>query len=208
MSDFFCPLRDYNKCKCNFEKNCVSYRQVVEFDDFIYITIAKSASTSIINSLNRPYTWMPLNELIDSKKFKFSIVRNPYTRLVSAWNGWIYKRRNSPLHNDKIYYKMNFNDFIKAIKKMELHEYNEHYQLQTEYLFKNGKPYFDFVGNLETLEKDWSELNKKINKNFEIKHLANANISNHMSLYNKESLKIVNEIYDKDFTLLGYAKTL
>ena len=224
----FCPLKDYNQCKCNSDKNCVSFRQVVNTSEFTYIIVPKSASTAIQRFLRvsrfQPHSehWMNWGDLQKQKnqKYVFSVVRDPYARLVSGWNGWVYNRSKGPVVNNKnIFFRMEFKPFVKELYQMERQDLNEHFQLQTEFLFHDKKPICNFIGKLESIDRDWDsicsdiEIHKYYPENtpeseFKLYKAASGHwknlASDYMDFYDRETLDIVNEIYYDDFKLLGY----
>jgi hypothetical protein len=143
-------------------------------------------------------------------KFIFSFVRDPYTRLISCWKGWM---RRAPLFTnewskDFLYKGMPFNDFICGISKMNIEMFNEHYQLQSKYLLLNNHLKTDFVGKMENMSEDWSKISKITglptikNTYSDEKYYSN----NKIILYDQKSIEIVNDIYDEDFKLFGYKK--
>lgn len=94
--------------------------------------------------------------------FKFTFVRNPWDRVVSAWSRTVARRYpwwNPHSINDDKYFldtvKPNFNKFIKEEKFWIL----IHFKPQMGWIDKD----LDFIGRYENLEKDLNEILKMNN---------------------------------------------
>ena len=230
----FCSLRDYGECtlprfgdipgsphvgwkgRCRGASTCSGARQCIQTKDFVYITVPKSASTAIMKCItdNSKVTGdhhIMKEDLVKIKsKFIFSFVRDPYTRLISCWKGWMHKEPlfTNEWSKDFLYKGMPFNDFICGISKMNIEMFNEHYQLQSKYLLLNNHFKADFVGKMENMSEDWSKISKITglptikNTYSDEKYYPN----NKIILYNQKSIEIVNDVYDEDFKLFGYKK--
>lgn len=205
--DFFCYLRDFSQCKkCKSGLPCDEPRHVFEYKGGIYVVNAKAASTSIIKSIpGGRRQGRPIAKLLESKKFKFSFVRNPYTRLVSCWQGWIRSKKGSVLfkRHPNLRLGMSFKEFAFAVSDIDDLEANEHYVSQTKLLTRDGELIVDFFGKFETIGKDWKKLKKHINLTA-LKYASKGSINNHMSLYDKETLDVVYKRFKDDFEYFGY----
>lgn len=207
MNDnIFCPLKDFNECKC--EKNSTTCRgqfMIVEKKDFIYIVIGKSASTSIIKTLNENRgKYVSREYLLESEKYKFSFIRNPFSRLVSGWNGWIRVDRPWLRKNKYFNYNMSFEDFIKTLCDMEDKDINYHFAPQKLFLYENNELMCDFVGKVENIQNDWKKLSEKFGLP-PIKHFANTGIGNNYEKYYTDEMKeLVLERFKDDFIKFNY----
>lgn len=124
--------------------------------------------------------------------FKFTIIRNPFDRTVSAF---FYLKRLRIVG-----VKKSFKEFIKTDFKKHGVSINNHFHP----MFMRAK-YSDFVGRMENIEKDWRIIADKID--CPIKRLPRKNRSKHMhykKYYDKECIKIVSDIYREDFKELAY----
>ncbi|WP_240207231.1 sulfotransferase family 2 domain-containing protein [Vibrio sp. CyArs1] len=184
-------------------------------NESIFIHIPKAAGTSLVNSVygtktSQHSTWRDYykeDSNFFNKYYKFSFVRNPYTRCISAFN-YLKKGGKGPMD---LYWKKkfidgfeSFDDFVingglkKAIKKRA-----EHFIPQCEFLCnENDKIMVDFVGKLENIDNDFSFLEKKI----KIKQsLEKNNISQEQNKkMSNEAKLIIAECYKKDFLLFDY----
>lgn len=137
--------------------------------------------------------------------FKFTVVRNPYTRVLSAYLEKIEKRARLKGKESS------FRDFIIWLKSGGL-KTNAHWAtMQSLCLIPVEN--FDFIGKVETLDKDLRTIFNRISPNFEMEfrsrseHATNANekIIEH---YTPEITSFVKEIYRKDFEAFGYSMDL
>ena len=198
--------------------------------NYIFICVAKSASTSINLALNHylhsepKYHHMSINDLKEyypelnfDDYYKFAFVRNPWDRFLSLYHDINDKRNgkskimNYSLLENKyktiFYNKKNFKDFAKSFGKSGW--INEaHFRPQLDYLISNGELAMDFVGRFENLQDDWDKIKKDIGfkKLGDLKHemKSKVKIDNYKKFYDNETIDIVARIYKKDIEFFGY----
>lgn len=178
-----------------------------EYDKVLFIHIPKTAGVSITNLLDQTnlchwknekthshysYDTAKSIENLQGNIFKFSVVRDPFTRTYSY-----FKHFNKI---NKVNYNMN--DFLNVVegaasfKDTPLVQFNQSY-----YLYSEGKNQMDKTyrfENLKELEKDFGIKLPKSNKGDYSKEEYNADYTN----------KIVNrvlDIYEQDFINFGYS---
>jgi hypothetical protein len=161
-----------------------------------------------------------------SKYFKFTFVRNPYSRLVSTYIYFDYINKYS------------FNEFLKEIVSKRIDDTNylldRHCLRQTQFSHDtNGNLLVDFVGRFESIQKDFDYVcsqigmpqlklphtNKSINSvepksaissaKLAIKnaHLWRRNLrlkEQFMDYYDQESINLTNSLYEADFKKFDY----
>lgn len=148
--------------------------------------------------------------------FKFCFVRNPYSRLLSAYLNKIKGNRPEKLdvliHLNSNYpdleQEISFPAFIDIIRNQTPREMNTHWRPQYYQTFQNQISY-DFVGRLENFDADLSYVLSKFRPNYaefisnELRHATGADdLLN--EYYTPELGKIVREIYEVDFESFGY----
>jgi hypothetical protein len=155
---------------------------------------------SVDNDLNRALQHWTFKELEEKKNldnyFKFSFVRNPFDRLLSAFQ-WRHKK--------KITTPENFNDFIKHTVVANI---NTDRHLMRQHLFLTdsaGENMMSFVGKFENLEEDVKKLSAQINIPITLEKVHSSSDKNYRHFYDEESIKIVNELYAKDMKLFEYS---
>ena len=177
-------------------------------NSWAFVHIPKTGGTSISQilqtNINTEFiTAHDSVRLVPDNYFIFAFVRNPFTRLVSAWQHGVRKNK----------YTTSFHDFLKTINLNDL------WILPQTYYFNAGKTdlkKINFIGRYETYEKDvkfvLNKLNIQINN---VPHLnRNPIYEKHPNLkqenyykyfYTEEWMKDwVRERYENDFKIFNY----
>ena len=201
---------------------------ICDKNNFIFIHIPKNSGTAMTEAIQENYKdtkllmwcdrsgpnigidkmhlyyeviekFIPKNIL--DKYLKFCIIRNPYNKLYSAWN-FIKERHGYKDINDFVKYKLD-EEFIYGKEIIE-GDARVHYRPQFTFVYdeKNNK-FADFIIRYENLNDDISELNKKYNLNIKLYGSKNTE-KNYITFFNKESIKKINQLYEKDFLLFNY----
>lgn len=144
-------------------------------------------------------------ELFD-KYFKFSIIRNPWDRIVSQFN---YMSKRPDLRS---YIGMDENSSFK--KYLSLIQKKNHVQWDHQYKFvydSNGELMIDRIGRFENLNPFLYSVMEKLHvrTNFlgfkrKIPHLNKSNKESYKLFYDQESIEIVKHIYRKDIEIFDY----
>ena len=189
---------------------------VSEENKFVFVCIAKAASTSIRRRFNFFKDPPPeiyhmflkdilLNKPTAKEYFKFSFVRNPYDRLYSSYADFKY----SLGHNwaAPIKQKKTFKEFVMDLPKSDYRNFI-HLQPQIDYITIDGKIGLDFVGRFENLQEDF----KKVEELLGIPHKPltkerySPKVQADPKIYDQQMLEVVRDIYKQDFEELGYEK--
>lgn len=136
-------------------------------------------------------------DLTDSDYFKFKVVRNPFSRVVSSY---LHTMKSKSMHAPvkKVLKKWNsnisFNQFVNFLEKTDLSSLgcDPHYGLQKK-SFENSEMNFDLIIKLENFKNSIDELNSKSGANFNIEGLKSEH---HIKIDNNT----LNKAYDKKFS--------
>ena len=208
-----------NKLKRIYIKNKTDnpYKDINDKYKIIFIHIPKNAGISIEEALfdkKIGHKSILQFESHNLKKyheyFKFTVVRNPYDRLVSAFH-FLKKGGRNPV--DKAWSDNNlkdikdFKDFVYQLKDKKFAKKilnQQHFRPQYKYLVNSKRKIdIDFIMKFENLSNDFEQLVKKIN--LQDKKLEHKNKSNRKlweEYYTEDNMKeIVYSLYIKDFEL-------
>ncbi len=192
------------------------------FDQYrcIYIHIPKTAGLSVSKSLfgnaAGGHRKLEIYQIAFSKRefdsyFKFTFVRNPWDRLVSAY----YYLKNGGINDrDRIWAKRNlssyvdFDSFVKGWVNRRNIEAHIHFIPQFRFICEPGSytPKVDFIGYFENLEEDFCYVQKRLGLDSSLMHF-NKTIDkqkDYNEYYTEATKEIVAKVYRKDIQLFGY----
>lgn len=162
------------------------------------------------NSLRELYQ----NDVIPDERwdesFRFTFVRNPWDRLFTYYR---YIQTVSFQHDD-IWTANSFEEFCELLK--ERHETDPPWfqalttrqRLDPQIFWTAGTA--DFVGKLETIEKDWKALCKRLHINVKLPHLNSlkeytiSSVDNYQRYYTPKTRKIIEDVYWQDIETFEY----
>ena len=189
----------------------------------VFIHIPKTAGSTVSTILRRPnllnFTKHDPSPAIDKHSslfvhleqlgpeaadyFKFSFVRNPWDRLVSAYHYIIARRQELDLvasHPD-------FESFLSSFTE-EPSKYLDipYFKPQSSFLVNDdGEMPLDFLGRFETLDKDLKVVLREIgSRRMFFKHRKKSKRRDYREYYSDESSKAVGEVYIRDIENFGY----
>ena len=157
--------------------------------------------------------------LIRGDYFTFSFVRNPYTRILSAFLDKILKAHQidyrSPLNLHSVgTEEVTFLDFLQQVQHVDFSRLDPHFRPQWHLLGCDKLMKFGFIGRFENLEEDLQFTLGRINKNTTNKkiiskrsHATNA-AEKLKQYYGAEEQALVAKIYADDFKYFGYGLAL
>jgi len=136
--------------------------------------------------------------------FKFTVVRNPYTRTLSAYLDKIERRA---LRAGK---ESSFRDFLLQAKSQRRFLFsNAHWAPQSSLMLIPVEQ-FDFIGKVESLSDDLAEITRRIRPELEqtlssFKKNATGAGDKLRQYYDDELIALVQDLYRDDFTTFNYS---
>ena len=152
-----------------------------------------------------------INEKIFNNYIKFTIVRNPWDKIVSTYE-WRKKLNNNV--------DIKFKDFIKFIYKLyktydgleNLNNYPNfstyfcaHFYPQYLYLPNDTSCNDFYLLRFENLNEDIKKIGSIINNHKKLPHINQSNNKNYQNYYDEESKKMIEEMYKKDIKIFNYS---
>lgn len=134
--------------------------------------------------------------------FRFTMVRNPYTRTLSAYLDKVERR--ALRHNRE----SSYGDFLRALKKGRYLYSNAHWAPQSALMLIPVEA-FDFIGKVENLEQDLAEIKRRVCPDLALpvtSFKGNATDAGDKlrAYYDAERIALVRELYRDDFEVFGY----
>lgn len=220
------------------ETVCISLK-----NEYVYFAVPKAANTSIKSALHSiefdglqkhpqipthaPFVSSPfvkpyqlgqkqLEDILTGDEFfKFTFVRNPYTRTLSSFIDKVlnatddarkYYRNaaNLPLDSEPT-----FTEFVAQIAEHEPRRMDKHWRPQSYQSLSEFIP-LDFVGKVENLERDFAQVMNRIGVESELQsvapHQTNA-LENFQKHCDAETAQSVSRLFRRDFEVFGYDPT-
>ena len=204
----------------------VTLRNKLKVDELVesgvlFIHIPKCAGTSITKSLEGRmdlpaghYSASTYQKVLENgiytKLHKFTVVRNPWDRLVSAYF-YVQDERHTMGPNAFYQKKINkiassFPEFVKKCIGEGMFLHFNHFVPQCEFVAdRAGLVLVDDIIQLESLPMGLGDLGKRIDFNFpDIKMNTSKRTSDYREYYDSDMKAIVSEVYKDDIEMFGY----
>lgn len=181
----------------------------------IYIHIPKAAGTSVSMSLFGHHVGhIPFSRFYHSSPqkalsyFKFTFVRNPWSRLVSSF---FFLKAGGMNSEDKEWSLRHlgefetFDDFVKKwVNKKNINSH-VHFLPQLHFISdENGTLKVNYVGRVENLAADIKAIASRIGKPTDIGVFNQSKHDIYTKYYTPETQEIVGNVYEKDIEMFGY----
>ena len=179
--------------------------------NFVFIHINKTGGTSIANNIKlyskRHLTVKEVQEQIGLdwfRAFTFTIVRNPYDKVVSQYE---YRFRFN--HDNIRTQNISFDEWIKFTYKEKRPLFRKagqkFFSTQKEWLLnKNGKIDIDYIVRFENLIEDYKMVQDIIGVKEKLPHLNKTERKPYKKYYSEESKKIIEDYFRDDFEEFNY----
>lgn len=190
----------------------------------IFIHIPKSAGTSISQKIfgrtfghRKLIYYQQANRPKFDVYFKFTFVRNPWSRFHSAFCYLKEKRGNKvDIAWANLYLKEieTFDDFCENMRTNEKFQKIvmkwRHFIPQFEFLINDSGNLEDlnFIGRMENIDEDFKILANRFDIDNSLKKInmsSSSDDQNYRGKYNDSNEKLVRHLYEKDINLLNYS---
>ncbi len=175
--------------------------------------------TRIFSPLIRPAQVKSFSNYIKRPNvIKFCFVRNPYTRLLSAWldkieNNMPAKKgilRQLGFDPEEIDRPVSFGEFVSAVAGQSISAMDQHWRIQYYQTFQDQIDY-DFIGRFESLEEDLKSVLGMVNPEFRTFWGTEARHATHSeqqlnACYTDQLENLVYRTYQRDFKQFKYER--
>lgn len=136
------------------------------------------------------------------EKYKFSIVRNPFSRCISEYFWWIQFHSNHISFKDWVAKQLsnliNISQARPILQRHNIEQYKFIYDTNNNILV-------DFIGRFENLQEDFNTICDKIGiPKQQLPHKNKTKHKHYTEYYDDETREIVAEKYAKDIEYFGY----
>lgn len=207
----------------NLRDNINLYRRYFNWQraGCIFIHVPKAAGTSINYALyGRTLGHYTIGEI--SSRFPglverclvFSMVRNPYDRLVSAYE-FARKGRTEDMgiakpEQYRIEEFATFPSFVRDwLAPRDLASLDHVFRPQHLYVCLGDMPAVDYLGRVETLAADMAEISNRLGRHLQVQERNRVvKQMDYRDYYDASLAELVYGLYRKDFEILGYDRKL
>lgn len=201
-------------------------KQISKRNKCIFIHVPKAAGSSIEESeifedqkqaMGEPVrghmTALRFRELWPNEfasYFKFTFVRNPYSRLVSAFNYTVRgnnatKKAVQAVSAPGSKTHLSFAEFCRTRLSADLIDEVVHFRHQHRFICDQDRNLLvDFIGRQESFVRDAKEVYARLGLPYEHRHSRRIGGKQYSSHYTKQVQDKVFSLYAEDFELLGY----
>jgi hypothetical protein len=182
----------------------------------LFIHVPKAAGISVVKKLYNTSSscHATAKDYRTKNKQKFenahvvALVRNPYTRLLSAYN---YLLDGGRCEIDEVWRERyiakfkDINEFVQFGLKKAIDDRAEHFIPQTEFLFEDNVLAVDYVGKVENIDEFADHVSKIIGRQIKLNKSSNKSSGSvTLSDLEPQSKQVIKELYKEDFLNFSY----
>ncbi|WP_417215152.1 sulfotransferase family 2 domain-containing protein [Alcanivorax sp.] len=189
-------------------------------NECIFIHVPKVAGTSINKALYGRtlghYSAEEINRAFPrlyDRAFTFSLVRNPWSRIYSAYKFACVGRTSSMgIHDPKQYQIAEFETFerflLEWLPEQDLSKVDYVFRRQSDFVcWNDGTIAVDFLGKVESIESDMGFVSKKIGRRISVARensTAGKGFDYRLEYKNREMIELVQNVYSVDVDNFRY----
>lgn len=179
--------------------------------NFVFVHINKTGGSSVERALRLPFrhdTALEIRRQIGerrwAKRFSFTIVRNPWDKVVSHYH-YRVQTDQTGLKAEPI----GFEEWVKRAygdRDPRYHDTPKMFMPQSEWVSdEEGRIIVDFIGRFENLAADFRTICERIGRRAELPHLKKSRQGrDYRGAYSDETAEIVGRYFAKDLENFGY----
>jgi len=192
--DFLCPIVGVPQYEITSSREYkYTWFRVAKTGTRTLLSILLKESNPDINGLRYPYF-----RQYHKSHFKFTMIRNPWDRIVSCYKEKVLEKNMFPDCWGK-----DFEYFVKYISAQNLDNCDEHIIRQIKLFPLND---IDYIGRFENFNSDYNFIfNQRLGFKSELVHRNKSiNRTHYTEFYTNVSRRIISEIYREDIEVGGY----
>ena len=179
--------------------------------NFVYISITKTGTRSMYVILKSKFNGKMIGDHLRvipvhlTKHFTFATVKNPYDRCCSAYWSTCYTKNDQYkfIHRMK---KFNIENNLHGYLKLLQNGHHKHITTHPQAYWLNANR-VDYLIHAENMVEEFNKL-PFVKKECKLPHINSSRLHKGRpptkELLTKESIKLINELYKKDFGILNY----
>lgn len=177
---------------------------------YVFVHINKTGGSSIEKALgirlDHSTALEKHRELGDkawARKYKFTIVRNPWDKVVSHYHYRVLTNQTGLA--DK---KISFDEWLQECyvhHNPEFYDQPKMFQPQKQWLAdEQGTLMVDYVGRFERLNEDFKTICQSLGTDLSLGHKKKSQRSNYRDYYSDASRDLITDVFNDDLQLFGY----
>ncbi len=177
---------------------------------YVFIHINKTGGSSIEKALGMRLDhgtalekYRQLGDKAWQKKYKFTIVRNPWDKVVSHYHYRVLTNQTGL--KDK---SISFDEWLQLCyvdRNPQFFDQPKMFQPQTQWLVdEQGELLVDFVGRFENLEVDFQRVCQSLNLKLALGHKKKSKRGSYRDYYSSNSRDLIADIFASDIQIFDY----
>ena len=175
----------------------------------LWFRVAKVCSQTIRRTFKqiprekvRIYYWYLYDHNRYSEYYKVAFVRNPWDRVISAWNDKVLKNNYFRFESEDYEKYRDLKVFLRHLESSDLMRKDQHLQLQTSLIDMKR---IDYLGRFETFNDDFTLFCREFDICYSPTILNQKEHDHYKNYYDGETRRMVFRLYRDDIDQLGYS---